>query len=777
MLALVCLLAPFGTMAQSAGAPRGLDDPAQLARVLPGLARDALAAYADRDRGRFLEHRLQLQLVAGDFASAKATIAALRSLARARGEDAAAVLDVQYAIYADAKRDEAATGSAFAEAYRRTCRGVLGALSDRDAQRAWALLTFPAADLDDVRAATARVKGKAALEPGDIAEIAAAYGPYRVAEETKGIAGVLMRRDAERRYVIRDDVLIDTPDGAKISAVVVRKRGAGRLPAALVYTIYADPVDYVRRMAYAASRGYAGVAAFTRGKARSPNRIVPYEDDGRDADAVIAWIARQPWSNGAVGMYGGSYNGFTQWAAAKHPPAALKTIVPWVANNPGDGLPMENNVFLLVNYPWAFYVTDNKYLDGAAYADPRRRNLAALWYASGRPYRDVDAIDGKPNPWYHRWLAHPAYDAYWQAMVPYKRDFARITIPVLTITGWYDDGQNSALNFVRDHYAYNPRAQHYVVIGPWDHIGTQGTVKDAVLRGYAIDPVAQLDTPKLTFAWLDYVLRGGRKPALLRDKINYEVMGANAWRHAPSLERMSASRMTLYLTTERTVHDAYRLAPRRPAVSGSLSQQVDFADRKTQNTDSYPFPIVGKKPNLSNGFQLLTAPFAAPATISGRFTASIRLRMNKRDVDVGVVLYELMPDGRLFQLSYFIGRSSFSSDPTIRRLLRPGIPQTVDFADTRAVSRRVETGSRLLLTLNVNKNSHAQIDYGTGKDVSSEDIRDAAVPLKIEWLTGTSFTIPISRPDPFRAKRAPRVRGALTAAGRGNPVPPATRSS
>lgn len=76
---------------------------------------------------------------------------------------------------------------------------------------------------------------------------------------------------------------------------------------------------------------------------------MPYEDDGRDADTVISWIARQPWSNGNVGMFGGSYNGLTQWAAAKFGNPHLETIVPWVPNNPANGLPMQNNIFQLVN--------------------------------------------------------------------------------------------------------------------------------------------------------------------------------------------------------------------------------------------------------------------------------------------------------------------------------------------------------------------------------------------------------------------------------------------
>ena len=83
------------------------------------------------------------------------------------------------------------------------------------------------------------------------------------------------------------------------------------------------------------------------GKACSPQTAVPYEDDGQDANSVIDWIAKQPWSDGQVGMMGGSYDGFTQWATAKQSNVHLKTIVPVVPNNPGNGLPLQNNVFLL----------------------------------------------------------------------------------------------------------------------------------------------------------------------------------------------------------------------------------------------------------------------------------------------------------------------------------------------------------------------------------------------------------------------------------------------
>jgi len=75
--------------------------------------------------------------------------------------------------------------------------------------------------------------------------------------------------------------------------------------------------------------------------------------------------------------------------------------------------------------------------------------------------------------WLQQWLQHPSYDKYWQDMVPYQREFAKINISILTITGYFDDGQQSALRFLKEHYKYDHNAEHYLLIGPYDHFGSQ----------------------------------------------------------------------------------------------------------------------------------------------------------------------------------------------------------------------------------------------------------------------------------------------------------------
>jgi predicted acyl esterase len=312
----------------------------------------------------------------------------------------------------------------------------------------------------------------------------------------------------------------------------------------------------------------------------------------------------------------------------------------------------------------------------------------------------------------------------------------------LTITGYYDDGQISALQYLKEHYKYNQRANHYLLIGPYDHFGSQSSRKAPVVKGYAIDPVAQNDTPEITFQWMDYIFRGGRKPALLKDKINYQVMGANEWKHAPSLEKMSNEILTLYLTDEK-LGDRYKLSGVKPLNQGFLHQEVDLGDRKTSNNDYYPNLVVGKKPNLTNGFSFISEPFAEAVEISGTFSGVVKATINKKDMDIGVVLYEVLPNGELFHLSYFVGRASYAKDMSVRKLLTPGKLETIPFERTRMVSRRLGKGSRLLVTLSVNKSRFCQINYGTGKDVSDEDIGDAKTPLQIRWHNGSYVKIPI----------------------------------
>jgi len=719
------------------------DDEERLAVAMPELARQVIAGYAESDRHRYLGNLLRLQLISADPAAALTTLAALRDPPSALTESADPVL-VVLDIYAAAKSRALADGQDFGEAYGDAFRQVYAGLNDLEASDVTYWLETPGFVYDrNLRDALNRA-GPEDIGQADAIQLIRAYLAQQMYFQTQPYLPALIAAEEERRYDVADGVLIRTPDGAMLSAIVVRPRSTpGPLPTVLLFTIYTDEAGNRQLAETAAAHGYIGVVADTRGKRLSPDRIEPYEHEVDDTYAVIDWISRQPWSNGEVGIYGGSYSGYTAWAATKRLHPALKTIVAYVAAIPGLGLPMWNNVFLNANYGWGFYVSNNKLLDNAIYRDPERWDaLNRNWYASGRPYREIDQVDGTPNPLLQRWLDHPAYDAYWQAKIPYQQDYAHIDIPVLSITGYYDDGQISALHYLTEHYKYNKDAEHYLVIGPYDHFGAQSRRKPRELRGYMLDPVAQFDTQELTFQWLDHVLRDGERPALLKDRVNYQVMGANVWRHAPSLDAMSNETLNLYLSADSVGGNRYQLAEEMPGKPASVKQVVGLADRSTSHNDYYPNPIQGKEAG-STGLSFISEPFDEPVSVNGMFSGTLEVTINKRDFDLGAVLYEVMPDGTLFQLSYYLGRASFANDMRVRRLLTPGRAESIPIKRSLLVSRQLQKGSRLLVVLDVNLNQHHQINYGTGRDVSDESVADAGEPLIVDWHNSSHLEIPI----------------------------------
>lgn len=431
----------------------------------------------------------------------------------------------------------------------------------------------------------------------------------------------LIRADAERRFIIDDRLLIPTPDGAQIAAMTVRPRDAvgNKRVVLLNFTIYANDAWSFADALKMAAHGYVGAVAYTRGKGRPPGPAIPYEHDGADAATVIDWLARQPWSDRRVGMFSGSYNASTQWAAIKHRPAALKAIATNASNAPGIDSPMQGNMFKSFVYPWPFYTTNTKGLDDKTYGDRSRWNrINRSWYVSGRPYRDLDRIDGTPKPVFDTWLSHPAYDAYCQRLIPYRKEFAWIDIPVFVEAGYYDGGLVGALYYLQEHYRYRPSADHWLLLGPYHHTAMQTGVLPTV-AGYDVDRAAIIDLQDIRLKWFDHVFHGTPLPDILRDRINFQVMGANRWRHVSSLAAMADHRLRLYLTGEREDGDL-RLGSATPTSGPAPELRVNLADRSDVDRD---IPV--DRPDTRNALVFETAPFSKSVEVDGLFHARFEI--------------------------------------------------------------------------------------------------------------------------------------------------------
>lgn len=528
-------------------------------------------------------------------------------------------------------------------------------------------------------------------------------------------------------YKIQDSVLIPTRSGIAISAVIVRKKvNHNPLPAILFYTTYYQGAGDAVFAKKSADRDYVGIVAYARGIKTDLKNYAPFEHEGTDVYDIIDWISKQSWCNGSVGMYSGSYTGYSQWAAVKNIHPALKTIVPQVAVMPGYDFPMENNVPLSHMLSWS---NDNIYKNKLL-----PRNLPFNYFNNGIAYNRLDSLAGVQNPIFQKWLSHPAYDDYWQSMAPSQEEYTKINIPILSTTGYYDGSQIGAMHYFKQHVQYNKHAEHYVVIGPYDHWGGQRKAAKNIM-GYDIDSVANINMMELAYQWLDYVLKGKPKPELLKNKVNYQVMGTNEWRHAPSLQSINNDTLTFFLNGE-------TLDTGKPKMKEAKKQAVDFKDRESQN-NYYTPEIVFDSLDASNGLIFMSKPFEKEFSMNGSFTGNLFATINKKDMDVSLALYELKPDGKYFFLTRYVGRASYAKNNSKRRLLTPNKKENIPFDNTRFVSKQISKGSRFVILLNINKHPFEVINYGSGKPVSEETINDAGEPLQIQWHNESFIKIPV----------------------------------
>jgi len=716
---------------------------AALAQAISRLAADVISTYREPDHEIYLDNLFRLQMAAGQYDKAIQTIDDLRALRYPLDPPQGKARDVQYEILARAEARRERGGSSLSDAFGIEFRALVRPLDNVTAALVARLFNGEETgglsliiDQTALRKDLARLlKRQAAKKTISLADALTLIRAWQIEDSYRTFmpfAPPLVSEDDARRYIVEKNIQVPTSDGAIVCAQIVRPRVTERLPTLLEFTVYADAPTTMSEERRSASHGYVGITGFTRGKMCSPDDPAPLEHDGADAATLIDWIAKQPWSDGRVGMFGGSYDGFTQWAATKHLPHALKAIMPSVATAPGIDMPMEGNVDLSFNFYWPLYVASNHGLDGAAFEDTARWDrLFHDWYVGGRAYRDLSAVAHVANPIWDRWISHPDYDAYWQAMIPYGREFSHIDIPVLATTGYYDGAQFGALYYFGQLPAA-PGDEHYLVIGPYTHIsGQRGTVDvlgDALrdLPGYERDPVAKIDMGALRYQWFDYVFRDGPKPAILRDRVNYEVMGANAWGHAPSIAAMSNHALQFHLDPEKS-GNAYLLTEAPPAHDTTIDQKIDLTDRSDANRVAPGGATLDSTIDTWLSLEFVSRPFDKPMEFSGLFSGALRVVTNKKDFDFAIQLYELTPDHKYLQLSWYIARASYIADRSHRHLLEPGVPQQLTFRAGRLISRKFERGSRLVVVIAALR----------------QPIADAKTPLDIRWLNSSVISIPV----------------------------------
>ena len=720
-------------------APASASD-AATPRIMRDLAERLLPVYQEPDPDRYLANLSALQMVAGDYVAADGSRESLRERRKTADSGRPVGRGTIYDVYAHAKSLETQDHLAFPEAFDRTYDEAIARLSDHDAYAVEEWLQASQQEArDDFQSRLAQQRPVDTINQADAVKLVSAYLAYEANQAFSPLVASLEAKDDTRRYVTDDETLIPIPWRPTLHVRVTRPKSA----AAPLATLLELSIDPTRNFAkeYAA-HGYAGVAAYMeRGRAIP---FVPYQHDGEEARALIQWIAKQPWSDGRVAMVGEGYSGYTAWAAAARPPAALKAIATSAPVAPGIDMPMVGGIFENSAYRWSLQVTNTDPSLDASFADDGPwRALNEKWYRSGRPYRDLGRIFGRPNPIFIRWLNHPSYDRFWQTMVPFREQFAHLDIPILTTSGYFDDGEPAALYYFSQHVRYNPHADHTLLIGPYDDSVIQhGSLTSAVLHDYAIDPAARLDLRELRYQWLDHALKGAQLPQQLRGRINYEVMGANEWQSAPSFEALAADSQRFYLDVSGS-GGSHRLVRRKSPKLAANVQTIRFKDRSDAGWLP-PTDLITRSLVTHNAVLYQSDPLPKATRVSGLVRGHLDFEVNKMDMDLNIAMYELRSSGeymRLFSPACEL-RLSYAADRVHRHLLKAGERQAVAFTAERMTSRQLEKGSRLVMVLRVSKRPDREINYGTGEDVSAESMADGNVPLKVRLFNDSYIDVP-----------------------------------
>lgn len=720
-------------------APLSASDPKTPA-IMRDLAVRLLPVYQESDPDRYLATLSVLQLTAGDYSAAVESRESLRERRRRADAGRPVVRGRVVDLYARAMAIEADSHVPFSEAFGKAYREVFSRLNDHDAflLSGW-LCAAPQEFRENFQRLLDEQRSKDIVNQQEAETLLSAFVSFEAYSALAPWVGPLDAADEAGRYV-EQELAIKVPHRAKLWARVVRPKTApAPLPALLELGVDRPTVSAKE----SAAHGYVGVFADMRRGTAGAAAFVPYQHDGEAARAVIDWIAKQPWSDGRVAMYGEGYSGFTAWAAAARMPPALKALAVSDPTGPGIDAPMSGGIFQNSAYRWSLEVTHTK-VEPSFGDDAVWRALDEKWYRSGRRYRDLGSIYGKPNPIFIRWLNHPSYDRFWQTMIPYRKQFSRIDFPVLTITGYFASAQPAALYYFTEHQRYNPRADHTLLIGPYGDEAVQRGPSDSI-SGYEVDTTALLDLRELRYQWLDHALKGAATPAQLSDRVNFEVMGANEWRHAPSLQAMADSSLKFYLgaaPAEAAV--GRRLVRRKSKKAAAVNQTVSLTDRSDAGWLP-PSDLITRSLVTHNSLAFVSGAFKKPTDFNGLLSGRLDFSVNKMDMDINIAAYALTAAGdyvRLFNPADEL-RLSYAADRVHRHLLKAGERQKLSFAGERMTSRRLEAGSRLVIVLRIAKRPDREINYGTGNDVSEESIDDGKTPIKVRWYNDSYVEIPV----------------------------------
>jgi putative CocE/NonD family hydrolase len=515
---------------------------------------------------------------------------------------------------------------------------------------------------------------------------------------------------------VRLDADIYSPDAPGEFPVLVMRQPYGRKIASTV--VYAHPRWY-------AAQGYIVVIQDVRGRGTSQGKFKLFEAEKIDGAQTIDWASQLPQSTGVVGMYGFSYQGMTQLYAASQKPDALKTICPaMIALDLYRDWAYENEAFCLTaNLGWAMQLAaetarlkgDNSVF-GQLFQASRQLPLNDPFPSHPQIIQEL-----APDSFYHDWILRSPQDNYWQELSP-ANFVDTLDLPMLQIGGWFDPHLRGTLKLYEAMLSQSHHEQR-LVIGAWAHLPWGQRLGG---MNYGLDAVSFID--QLQIAWFDYYLKGKSSPLLARPRVSLFEMGSNRWRY---FDRFPHGESSCYFL------ESGGLANLRPD-SGTLSEIP------RQNSEDYlvhdpwrPVPTLGGHASLPAGSQersqiddrpdvatYTSPPLKQALSMIGAMAVELYVLADTPSFDLSVILSELYPDGRIFNISQ-----------GYRRIDRAESPMLIPL---QAIAIQIPPGHQLRLSLSGSCFPAYPVNPGTGQRPHETQLIDAQV-ITITIRSGVDY--------------------------------------
>jgi putative CocE/NonD family hydrolase len=504
-------------------------------------------------------------------------------------------------------------------------------------------------------------------------------------------------------------------DGVRLSANVFLPNGRAPFPAILVRTPYNKGEDLVPNYAALVEHGYAVIIEDVRGRYESQGAFDPLRQESADGDDTLNWIARQTWSNGKVGMTGGSYLGIAQWKLAVMNNPHLKAIFPVVSGDddyrdryysPGGAMKLAHRLeWMAENVKEPGYLPDFQQF---------------IWHL---PLRTSDvAATGRVYPVYQQELNHPAFDSFWRA-ISTREHLAKIHTPVFAVGGWYDNYVESDL----DAYAALRKTTglNRILIGPWPHNMSYQ------FPGTDFGPDSGAPIRAMMFQWFDQWLMGKDTPLLSQPPVKIFVMGANHWRDEREWPPARARVHSLFLASgghantlagdgalgdhpaTKTTRDRFVFDPTTPVPTRGGAVCC--------NPTVFPWGPMDQRPVEQRKDVLVytTKPLQQDVEVIGPVKAVLYIATSAPDTDFTAKLVDVFPDGYARNLCDGILRLRYRNSLEKPALASPGAIYKITI-DAGVTANRFLKGHRIRIEISSSNFPRFDRNPNTGRAVADE---------------------------------------------------------